>query len=173
MALLNYAKSVGKSVGDLETQLQFLVKELSESYKTVWSTLQKAKSISEASNAVLLKFEKPADQSESVQAKRTSYGEGYYEKYAEVKSAGTFTPRLSKPTKGNIYYNTKANGGISTAIKGSPVDSDCDVLSNCVGYALGRFNEIGGYGTIKYLKSVNAENFMANKGLYIKLLGSK
>jgi hypothetical protein len=159
-----YRKSVGKSVGDLETQLQFLVKELSESYKTVWSTLQKAKSISEASNAVLLKFEKPADQSESVQAKRTGYGEGYYEKYAEVKSASTFTPRLSRPTKGNVYYNTKVNGGISTAIKGSPVDPDCDVLSNCVGYALGRFNEIGGYGAIKYLKSVNAENFMDNKG---------
>lgn len=70
-----------------------------------------------------------------------------------------FEPRLSKPTKGNPYYNTKGNGGYSTAIKGKPTDSGCDVLANCVGYALGRFNEIGGYGSCKYLGNTNAENF--------------
>lgn len=75
-----------------------------------------------------------------------------------------FTMRTSKPEKGNKYYNTKANGGYSNAIKGSPTDSDCDVLSNCVGYAYGRFNEIGGYGSCKYLAPVNAENFMQYKG---------
>lgn len=70
-----------------------------------------------------------------------------------------FKPRLTKPEKGNPYYNTIANGGLSPAIKGKPTDSDCDVLSNCVGYALGRFNEIGGDG-FKYLRSVDAQHFM-------------
>ena len=55
-----------------------------------------------------------------------------------------FKMRTSKPEAGNKYYITKANGGYSDAIKGSPTDKDCDVLSNCVGYAYGRFNEIGG-----------------------------
>ena len=55
-----------------------------------------------------------------------------------------FTPRLTKPEKGNKYYNTIANGGISTAIVGSPTDAGCNVLANCVGYAAGRFNEIIG-----------------------------
>ena len=75
-----------------------------------------------------------------------------------------YKPRLTKPEKGNPYYNTKGNGGYSTAIKGKPTDPDCDVLSNCVGYAYGRFNEIGGYGSCKYLAPVNAENFIQYKG---------
>lgn len=75
-----------------------------------------------------------------------------------------FVPRLSRPTAGNKYYIRKASGGYSNAIKGSPTDSQCDVLSNCVGYAYGRFNEIGGYGYCKYLAPVNAENFIQYKG---------
>ena len=71
-----------------------------------------------------------------------------------------FKPRTTKPEKGNPYYNTKANGGYSNAIKGKPTDKDCDVLANCVGYAYGRFNEIGGYGCCKYLWPTNAENFI-------------
>ncbi len=75
-----------------------------------------------------------------------------------------FTPRLTRPEAGNPYYNTKENGGYSDAIQGKPTDAGCDVLSNCVGYACGRFNEIGGYGRMKYLRPVNAENFIANAG---------
>lgn len=78
--------------------------------------------------------------------------------------ANKFVPRLTKPEKGNKYYIRKAQGGYSDAIQGSPVDKDCNVLSNCVGYAYGRFNEIGGWGSCKYLVPCNAENFMQNKG---------
>ena len=53
-----------------------------------------------------------------------------------------FQPRLTKPEKGNKFYNTIGNGGWSTAIKGSPVDKDCDTYSNCVGHAFARFNEV-------------------------------
>lgn len=80
--LLNYAKSKNKSIGDLEMQLDFLYKELSENYKSVLTTLKTAKSVKEASNAVLLKFECPYDQSVSMQNKRASYGQKYYDKYA-------------------------------------------------------------------------------------------
>ena len=72
--------------------------------------------------------------------------------------------RTTKPGKGNKYYIRKANGGYSNAILGKPTDSECNVLANCVGYAYGRFNEIGGYGYCKYLAPVNAENFMDYKG---------
>lgn len=75
-----------------------------------------------------------------------------------------FQMRTTKPAKGNKYYTTKAKGGYSNAIKGKPTDKDCDVLANCVGYAYGRFNEIGGYGYCKYLAPVNAERFMQYKG---------
>ena len=76
----------------------------------------------------------------------------------------SFVMRTTKPGAGNKYYITKANGGYSNAIRGNPADSECDVLPNCVGYAYGRFNEIGNYGYCKYLSPVNAENFMQYKG---------
>lgn len=72
--------------------------------------------------------------------------------------------RTTKPGAGNKYYIRKAQGGYSNAIFGKPTDSECNVLANCVGYAYGRFNEIGGYGYCKYLAPVNAENFMQYKG---------
>lgn len=76
----------------------------------------------------------------------------------------SYTPRLKRPLAGNKYYMTKASGGYSSAIKGYPLDSQCDVLHNCVGYAFGRFNEIGNYGFMKYLKPVNAELFIKYAG---------
>lgn len=169
-ALYNFAKSNNKSIGNLTIQLEFLYKELSENYPSVLKTLKNATSVKEASNAVLLKYECPADQSITVQNKRASYGQVYYDKYVSISDVGavntdsTFVMRTTKPETGNKYYITKANGGWSDAIKGSPTDANCDVLSNCVGYAYGRFNEIGGYGYCKYLRPVNAENFMQYKG---------
>lgn len=81
--LLNYAKSICKSIGDLEMQLDFLYKELNEGYKSVLNTLKNATTVLQASNDVLLKFERPADQSIAVQNKRASYGQKYYDKYAK------------------------------------------------------------------------------------------
>lgn len=75
-----------------------------------------------------------------------------------------FTPRTAKPEASNPYFNTISNGGYSTAIVGKPTDAGCNVLHNCVGYAVGRFNEIGGWGSIKYLRPVNAENFIQYAG---------
>ena len=67
--------------------------------------------------------------------------------------------RTKKPEAGNKFYNTKSNGGYSTCIQGKPTDKGCNVLSNCVGYACGRFNEI--IGEMKYPSlNCNAENFI-------------
>lgn len=79
--LLQYAQSKKKSIGDLTTQLEFLYKELSESYSSVLGILRNAKSVKEASDIVLTKFERPADQSESARLKRASYGQKYYDKF--------------------------------------------------------------------------------------------
>lgn len=79
--LLDYAKGKKKSIGDLETQLEFLLKELT-SYGLV-SALKACKSVLEASNLILLKFEKPAGMnSVSTQTKRAGYGRTYYNKHA-------------------------------------------------------------------------------------------
>lgn len=81
-ALLEYAKAADKSIGDLDMQLGFIWKELSEGYKVLLKTLQTATSVTDASTAVLTQYERPADQGASVQAKRAGYGQTYYDKYA-------------------------------------------------------------------------------------------
>ena len=102
-ALLAYARSMGKSVGDLETQLGFLMKELTGNYAGVLSELKKASSVLAASNTVLMKFERPADQSESVQKKRAGYGQTYFDKFAagstNKQNGGTSNMNVSEVRK--------------------------------------------------------------------------
>ena len=86
--LYDYAKSTGRSIGDLTMQLEFLFQELSSGYKSVLSTLKSATSVLQASNSVLLQFERPADQSVSVQNKRASYGQNYYNQFAGAAQEG-------------------------------------------------------------------------------------
>lgn len=82
-ALLAYAKAAGKSIGDLEMQLGFLMQELSTGYKTVLNVLRTTVSVREASDIVLLQFERPADQSEARRKQRAEYGQKYFDKYAK------------------------------------------------------------------------------------------
>ena len=84
-ALLDFAKDRSVSIADLQMQLDFMWKELNDSHPAVLIVLKEAKSVREASDAVLMWYEKPADQSEAVQAKRAGYGQGYFEKYAGVQ----------------------------------------------------------------------------------------
>lgn len=89
-ALLNYAMSKAKSIGDYQMQLEFMYKELSENYKAVLSDLQNATSVLDASNSVLIKFERPAviisgteEEKEAAKNKRAGFGQKYYDKYAD------------------------------------------------------------------------------------------
>lgn len=111
--LLDFAQSKNKSIGDLNMQLDFLYKELSEGYKnSVLKVLCEAKSVLEASNSVLLKFERPADQSETVQNKRAGFGQIYYDKYVgkpatDEGSKPAPTPTTGTTTGGNkMKYNS-------------------------------------------------------------------
>lgn len=88
-ALLAYAKKAGKSIGDLEMQLGFLMQELASGYKAVLATLKTAASVRAASDAVLLQFERPADQSEAAKVKRAGYGQKYFDKYAQKGCVNT------------------------------------------------------------------------------------
>ena len=92
--LLNYAKSKGKSIGDLNMQLEFLMQELNSGYKSLLNILRTTNSVKEASNGVLLQFERPANQSVAVQEKRANYGQGYYN-------------RLAQQNNNTIHTNTK------------------------------------------------------------------
>jgi len=113
--LLKYARSKQVSIADLEMQLEFLIKEL-KSYPSIWSTLQSAKSVLEASNKILIDFEAPSGKnSEGVQKLRAGYGQGYYEKYGEVA-------KEEAKQEANTVYELAAKSSyakylISTSIK--------------------------------------------------------
>ena len=83
----------------------------------------------------------------------------------EVEGIGAtgFSMRTTKPS-GNKNFMTTSTGGWSTCIKGNPCDANATVLSNCVGYASSRFNEIinearGTTGCTYKTLNCNAENF--------------
>lgn len=76
-----YDMRKNRSVGDLDLQLEFLYYELSTSYKNVLNVLKNAKSVKQASDCVLTKFERPKDQSDAIKAKRANYGLEFYNKY--------------------------------------------------------------------------------------------
>ena len=96
--LLNYAKSKGVSIGDLNMQLEFLMQELNAGYKSLLNTLKTTNSVLEASNGVLLQFERPADQSSAVQQKRASYGQKYFNQFANTKGEGVMQINIVKKT---------------------------------------------------------------------------
>ena len=89
-ALLQFAQAAGKSIGDLQMQLDFLWKEL-QGYTSVLNTLKTATTVKAASDAVLIGYERPADQSDAVKEKRAGYGQKYFDKYASTKPAKTDT----------------------------------------------------------------------------------
>ncbi len=57
---LNFAKERKTSIGDEETQLEFFYQELCTSYPAVLAILKSATSVLQASNAMLLNYERPA-----------------------------------------------------------------------------------------------------------------
>ena len=126
--LLNFARQNNKSIGDLDMQLHFLVKELKESYtNSVYNVLKKATSVLEASNAVLLNFERPANMGTSTQATRARYSQTYYDRYAlgassnksEVKGMIEFEKGRSDKIAKNFQYkefDCHGSGCCSTTI---------------------------------------------------------
>lgn len=115
--LITFAKSQGRSIGDLQMQLDFLWQELQGSYKGVLNALKNAKSIREASDVVLTQFERPADQSEAVKIKRASYGQDLMNKYtgSGQSSSGSQEKKITKIAAAQSKDSKKAGTYTTTA----------------------------------------------------------
>lgn len=125
-ALFDFAKLKGASIGDLEMQLGFLWTELGRGYKSVLDTLILAKNVRDASDAVMLKYEIPADTSENNRASRADLGMMYYERYAvgalaKNEKADTIV-RLATERIGRCRY---VLGAIGTYGKDGVQEFDC------------------------------------------------
>ncbi len=107
-ALLKHCNAAKASIGDLQTQLDFLWTELQGFTKTM-SVLKTAKSVQEASNIVLTDFERPANMSDAVKKQRVTYGQKYFDTYggktpAPVPTPSGFVPYLVKVTASIVNY---------------------------------------------------------------------
>lgn len=129
--MLNYAQSVGKSIGDLGMQLDFMYSELIRN-QHILKALETATSVRQASDVMLLQYERPADQSVSVQEKRAAYGQEYYNRFAAV----------------NEEVNLEEFTQLFEELRNTLQDNDCSAYSQearewalCTGL-------IAGYGTI-------------------------
>ena len=112
--LLDFAKKKGKSIGDLEMQLDFLWNEL-QGYTVVISTLKTAKTVRAASDSVLLNFERPADQSEAAaMSKRRPTASSTVRPPTPVVRTGQSTPETSTRStrSGTTARRTATNGAI-------------------------------------------------------------
>ena len=107
--LLAVAQKRAVSIGDLEMQLDFLMVELSSGYKAVLAVLMDGtKTLRDCSNAVLLQFEKPKNQSLSVQDLRASYAQEYLTRFTGSTTAST-TPSTNAGNASNTASNTSGN----------------------------------------------------------------
>ena len=93
--LLDFAHATSRSIGDMDMQLAYLMKELNGAYKGVLNGIQNAETIRQASDIVLTQFERPADQSESAKKYRAGLGEKLYAEYK--KAGGTNTVHSQNP----------------------------------------------------------------------------
>ena len=114
-AMITYHQGKSKSIGDLETQLGFLTKEMSESYAAVYSALKSATSVKAASDKVLTGYEKPADQSTAVRIKRAKYGQAYYDKYAGASASSSSTPTYVVGKTYTLQYEINVRTGPGTS----------------------------------------------------------
>lgn len=83
-ALYDMKEQMGVSIGDIVLAVNYLILELHNSYPSVYNVLVNATSIRQASDTVLHDFERPADQSASVEEQRESLGQSVYDTYAST-----------------------------------------------------------------------------------------
>lgn len=103
--LLEYAKSLGASVGDLNMQLNFLVKELtSPEYISLWNSLKIAKSIYDATVDVMIKYEKPANISSFARNQRYNYSKSIYDRHHGQKVVEEYPPLPESPIQKHVEY---------------------------------------------------------------------
>ena len=106
-ALLKFAQSRNASIGNLEMQMDYLWKELSQTYTGTLSVLKSATSVKEASDAFLTRFEKPKVINDSVKATRASNGQAYYDKYATGKTTTPTAPNVKFTLPTDSTYTAK------------------------------------------------------------------
>jgi len=92
---LKYVKSRGKSIGDIYVQVEYLIKELKESFNSIWKRLQKETNLYDLTWVLLDKWENPAVKNIST---RYQYAQEWYNKLSDTQVTQTSTQTSTKLT---------------------------------------------------------------------------
>ena len=107
-------RSKGVSIADLTGQLKTLENELTSQYSNVFGVLKSAKSISEASDIVLMKFEQPANAS-AMKETRRNYSKQFYDLYHGDSNMSYDINKLIQIAKNEVgYLEKKSNAQLDS-----------------------------------------------------------
>lgn len=113
-ALLASAQIQGKSIGDLDMQLDYLWREI-QAYTGVLLILQTATTVRQASDIVLTGYERPRDQSEVVKARRAEYGQRFFDMYGGEEMATNYKKYICST---GTHYISNSGGDEKGGTKG-------------------------------------------------------
>ncbi len=112
-ALLDYAKKKEMSIGNLKMQISFMLREMKSDIKLV-KALAEVSSIKEASDLILLNYERPADQSDKEKKKRASYAQEFFDKYKGKSNIDSYKVRITASS-----LSIRSKPGTNSTILGS------------------------------------------------------
>ena len=110
--LYDLCRSRSVSIGDLTTQLDYLVQELKTNYYGVWKILISTPEVLTASNRVLIDFESPVDTGTAMRQLRYMYSYQFFDRFSEVvtMTQNEATKRVIEVAEAEIGYLEKASG---------------------------------------------------------------
>lgn len=138
--LYDYAKDQKASIGDLATQMNYLVlDEFPRLFSSIYTELQSTTDLNSATERFMRKFENPADQSSSAIQGRINRARNFYDKYYNLTPSTSITPTGQGSTNTgaglvNSAWDAKilnnVNGiGTSDGINSGTVNTDGGVLN--------------------------------------------
>lgn len=104
--LLDFAKSRGVSVGDLDTQIAFMLKEMQTQYTPTWKVVSTTSSIAKAVEICVTNYEKPDKPGEAIE-KRTGYANTWAKLIPEGGTAEPEKPDTTAPETGGDVFDRR------------------------------------------------------------------
>ena len=154
--LYDLAQNRSKSVGDEETQLDWLMRELNEGeYAAVLNKLQSDADLYDMTATFLRKFEKPADQSDGACRRRTQNAQRILDEFAGTEISGVYQqPSGENPNPSTFTPNTgkevQTCGITVRVLSAGDLGRDVYLLQSGLqdmGYYLGSYGADGAFGS--------------------------
>lgn len=154
-SLWETAKMYNMQVTDLKLQLIFLLIEI-KTYKTVWETIYTTNSCIEASDVVMLRYEKPGSTTEAAKIKRSNYAQQFFNNNSvATKFITTERYYVTTAPRVNVRTGNGKNFGVllQVGIEGTKLKYVAKADNNWVAVVTPSGNNVGWVDGI-YLKEV-------------------